>query len=164
MTDWRCGLILVTFSLAGCRRPPVTPSPRPPRSLSPAERAVLVAAVTRLIPPAKDSVPVCIALSDSVRRYEVDAAIRQVLGTRGRGIHDCPPTYASMIYNPQVKGPPGDHDPYRLELHWPVMTANAAIVVAQLWRGTSFSAFRCNVARSLAGWEAQCALTARGFS
>jgi hypothetical protein len=140
---------------------PVAPATRP---LSDDERAAIVSAGTRLFELAEGPVAVCVAIGDSLTTYEPELTVLRELGPRAKLMRDCPPTYESMIYNPNVKRPRGYVDPYKLELRWPTLTSNAATLVATLWQGTGFVSYRCDIIRGSPAWRASCTLTGRGVS
>jgi hypothetical protein len=137
----------------------------PVRVLNDVERRSVVAAAAQLFALAPAAVPVCVELADSLARRSADDTLLAALGPRARRRSDCPPTYASMISTPNAPPrPPGYADPYHLVVRWPPQTDRGTIIAAELWQGTGFTSYRCEVVPSGAAWKASCRETARGFS
>ncbi len=157
--------VLLAFGGLACHASRPRPSSPPPPSLTGEEEAAIIATATRLFDSAADKVPVCLTIQDTRERYAVSAHVMRALAPRARDMKDCPPTYESMILSPTLaKRPPGYIDPYQLELRWPVTTANAIVITAQLWQGTGFTAYRCEVRKEASDRSTACVVTGRGFS
>jgi hypothetical protein len=131
------------------------------------ERSAVVAAAKQLFIFATARVPVCLTVRDPKPNYDVEpeAAVFRALGSRARRWRDCPPTYASMIYDPNARPRPAGYiDPYILNLWWPAPARQGLVVDAELWQGTGFTRYRCMTAETDPSWKATCKVTGQGFS
>lgn len=160
-------LLVVTLGAGACVHTPsgAGRSIAPQRLLSDDERKATVAAAGQLFSLATEAVPVCVEFQDAVTRSAPDSAVLAALRPRARTRADCPHTYANMIYNPSAPTRPAGYiDPYRLVLWRPTPANGGTLVLAQLWQGTGYISYRCEVARIDGVRKAACRETGGGVS
>ena len=136
-----------------------------PAPLRPDDEAGIIAAVTELLPRATAPVPLCLRLRDSASVIDLPEQTLAALGPRIVSHRQCPPTYAAPVQTPDTKPRPAGYiDPYKLDAWRPRTDARGIFLNAELWQGTGFTRFRCDLTRSGLAWKASCRETGRGFA
>lgn len=149
--------------LVGTRgRDPAVASSFTPSDLLDAQRATLVSLAPRPIADSagRPRVTVCLTVIRDGLAVPGDSAALAALNAPGRRAvvpRDCPRTYASMIYDPKKRTPPGWIDPYAMVVtHVVPWNAETVLIGAEVEQGTGTLLYRCTVTRDAAAWRPAC--------
>jgi TonB family protein len=135
-----------------------------------AQRATLV----KLAPdPIADStgrprVTVCVTVIRDGVSVPGDSTTLAAVAAPGRRAvipRDCPPTYASMIYDSRKRPPLGWIDPYAMVVtHVVPWNAETVLIRAEVAQGTATALHRCTVTRDGSTWRPACRLSGHSVS
>ena len=105
-------------------------------------------------------VTVCLTMIRDGLQVPGDSAALSALAAPGRRAvvpHDCPRTYASMVYDLGNRAPRDWIDPYAMVVTQLVpWNAETVLIVVEVAQGTGASLYRCTVTRDATAWRPAC--------